>query len=270
MGNRFAGTIEPGAMPPLHKYLGNPVLSAIGRIFFNIPVRDFHCGLRAFRRESILKLNLRTTGMEFASEMVVKSSLARLRITEVPTTLSPDGRSRPPHLRSWRDGWRHLRFLLLYSPRWLFFYPGIVSLAVGVILAALLIPGPLPVFGHTLDVDTLTYAMGLILIGAHITVFAVSAKVFGTQEGFLPPNPKFERLFKYITLETGLLFGLALLLAGAAILGYAIYLWHAAGFGNLSPQHMLRLTLPSATCFMLGVEAIFGSFFLSLLGLNRK
>ena len=145
MGNRFAGSIEPGAMPPLHRYLGNPVLSAAGRIFFRIPVRDFHCGLRAFRRDRILALNLRTTGMEFASEMVVKSSLAGLRMTEVPTTLSPDGRSRPPHLRSWRDGWRHLRFLLLYSPRWLFFYPGVAALAVGLVLSPLLLPGPLPI-----------------------------------------------------------------------------------------------------------------------------
>jgi glycosyltransferase involved in cell wall biosynthesis len=271
MGNRFAGTIEPGAMPPLHKYVGNPVLSAIGRIFFHIPVRDFHCGLRAFRRDSILGLNLRTTGMEFASEMVVKSSLAGLRMTEVPTTLSPDGRSRPPHLRSWRDGWRHLRFLLLYSPRWLFFYPGLITFAIGFVLSLLLLPGPLPIGnGHTLDVDALTYSLGLVLIGAHITVFAVSAKVFGTQEGFLPPNPNFERLFKFITLETGVLFGCFLLLVGAVIFGYAMYLWHAAGFGSMSPQRMLRLTLPSATCFMLGVEAIFASFFLSLLGLNRR
>ena len=270
MGNRFAGGIEPGAMPPLHKYLGNPVLSTIGRVFFSIPVRDFHCGLRAFRRDSILSLNLRTTGMEFASEMVVKSSLAGLKLTEVPTTLSPDGRSRPPHLRSWRDGWRHLRFLLLYSPRWLFFYPGIAMFAIGFVLSLLLLPGPLPVAGHTLDVDTLTYALGLVLIGAHVTMFAVSAKVFGTQEGFLPPNPAFERLFKYVTLETGVLFGCFLLLVGAVILGYAMFLWHAAGFGNLSPTRMLRLTLPSATCFMLGVEVIFGSFFLSLLGLNRR
>jgi glycosyltransferase involved in cell wall biosynthesis len=270
MGNRFAGAIEPGAMPPLHKYLGNPVLSTIGRVFFRIPVRDFHCGLRAFRRDAILRLNLRTTGMEFASEMVVKASLAGLRMTEVPTTLSPDGRTRPPHLRSWRDGWRHLRFLLLYSPRWLFFYPGIASLAIGLLASALLLPGPLTLGRFTFDVDTLTYALGLLLIGAHITVFAVSAKVFGTQEGFLPKNPAFERLFKFITLETGLLFGCALLLLGAGILVYAVFLWHAAGFGDLSPTRTLRLTLPSAACFMLGVEAIFASFFLSLLGLNRR
>jgi len=226
MGNRFAGSIERGAMPPLHKYIGNPILSTIGRVFFSIPVRDFHCGLRAFRRDSILGLNLRTTGMEFASEMVVKSSLAGLRMTEVPTTLSPDGRSRPPHLRSWRDGWRHLRFLLLYSPRWLFFYPGLAALLVGLVLSAALLPGPLVIGAYTFDVDTLTYALGLVLIGAHITVFAVSAKVFGTQEGFLPVNPRFERLFKFITLETGLLFGCLLLLIGAGMLGYAVFLWH--------------------------------------------
>jgi glycosyltransferase involved in cell wall biosynthesis len=271
MGNRFAGSIEPGAMPPLHRYLGNPVLSTIGRVFFRIPVRDFHCGLRAFDRERILALNLRTTGMEFASEMVVKASLAGYRLAEVPTTLSPDGRNRPPHLRSWRDGWRHLRFLLLYSPRWLFFYPGLAMFAIGVVLSMLLLPGPLAIpGGHTLDVDTLTYALGLVLIGAHITMFAVSAKVFGTQEGFLPPNPRFERLFQVITLETGVLFGSILLLVGAGLLGYAISLWHAHGFGPLSPTLMLRLTLPSATCFMLGVEIVFGSFFLSLLGLNRR
>ena len=270
MGNRFAGSIEHGAMPPLHKYIGNPILSAAGRIFFSIPVRDFHCGLRAFRRDAILALNLRTTGMEFASEMVVKSRLAGLRMTEVPTTLSPDGRSRPPHLRSWRDGWRHLRFLLLYSPRWLFFYPGLAAFVVGAVLSAALLPGPLRVGAYNFDVDTLTYALGLVLIGAHITVFAVSAKVFGTQEGFLQPNPRFERLFKVITLETGVLAGCLLFLVGAGILGYAIYLWHAAGFGALSPTRMLRLTLPSATLLLLGVEVIFSSFFLSLLGLNRR
>ena len=274
MGNRFLGSIEPGAMPPLHRYLGNPVLSAAGRIFFRIPVGDFHCGLRAFRRDSILGLKLRTTGMEFASEMVVKSSLAGLRITQVPTTLSPDGRSRPPHLRSWRDGWRHLRFLLLYSPRWLFFYPGLAALAAGLLLSAALLPGPLPIHfagaTHTLDVDTLTYALGLVLIGAHIIVFAVSARVFGTQEGFLPRNAAYDRVFQYITLETGLVVGCLLLAAGAGILGYAFHLWHATGFGDLSATRMLRLTLPSAACFMLGVEVIFASFFLSLLGINRR
>src|SRR6202042_2802529 len=155
MGNRFSGEIKPGAMPPLHRYLGNPVLSYIGRLFFNIPARDFHCGIRAFRRDAMLDLNLRTTGMEFASEMVVKSSLANLRLSEVPTTLSPDGRSRPPHLRTWRDGWRHLRFLLLFSPRWLFLIPGATLLAVGMVLSVAVLPGPLVLGGITLDVNTL-------------------------------------------------------------------------------------------------------------------
>ena len=270
MGNRFSGEIKPGAMPPLHKYLGNPVLSSIGRLFFRIPVRDFHCGIRAMRRDAVLGLNLRTTGMEFASEMVVKSSLANLRLAEVPATLSPDGRSRAPHLRTWRDGWRHLRFLLLFSPRWLFYYPGIFTFFAGVFLSIWLLPGPQTIGRWTFDVDTLTYSLGLVLIGAHITVFAVSARVFGTQEGFLPRNPKFERIFDYINLEVGLLFGFTLLLIGLGILAYALHIWHSAGFGDLSPQRMLRLTLPSATCFMLGVEAIFGSFFLSLLGMNRR
>ena len=270
MGNRFSGEIKPGAMPPLHKYLGNPVLSYIGRLFFRIPARDFHCGIRAFRRDAMLNLNLRTTGMEFASEMVVKSSLAGLRLAEVPATLAPDGRSRPPHLRTWRDGWRHLRFLLLYSPRWLFFYPGIFTFFFGLAISLWLLPGPQTIGRWTFDVDTLTYSLGLVLIGAHISVFAVSARVFGTQEGFLPPNPKFERIFKYINLEVGLIFGCTLLLIGIGILIYAIHIWHGVDFGDLSPQRMLRLTLPSATCVMLGVEAIFGSFFLSLLGMNRR
>ena len=270
MGNRFSGEIKPGAMPPLHRYLGNPVLSFIGRLFFGIPVRDFHCGIRAMRRSAILGLDLHTTGMEFASEMVVKSSLGGLRLTEVPTTLSPDGRTRAPHLRTWRDGWRHLRFLLLFSPRWLFLIPGIITFFVGLIISLALLPGPLTLGRWTFDVDTLTYSLGLVLIGAHITVFAVSAKVFGTQEGFLPPNPRWERIYKYINLEVGLLLGCFLILVGAGILGYAIHIWHQADFGQLSPTRMLRLTLPSATCFMLGVEALFGSFFLSLLGMNRR
>lgn len=270
MGNRFKGGIKPGAMPPLHRYLGNPVLSFIGRLFFAIPVSDVHCGIRAVRRDAILGLNLQTTGMEYASEMVVRASLAGLKIAEVPTTLSPDRRTRAPHLRTWRDGWRHLRFLLLYSPRWLFLYPGIALFAVGLVLSLWLIRGPQTVGQWTFDVDTLTYALFLVIIGAHISVFAVSARVFGGMEGFLPTSKSYERALEYITLETGLLLGCSLLLIGVGLFGYAIHLWHATGFGNLSPQRMLRLTLPSATCLMLGVEAIFGSFFLSLLGMKRR
>jgi glycosyltransferase involved in cell wall biosynthesis len=270
MGNRFRGEIKPGAMPFLHRYLGNPVLSYVGRLFFGIPVGDFHCGIRAFRKDAVLNLKLRTTGMEFASEMVVKASLMGLKISEVPTTLSPDGRSRAPHLRTWRDGWRHLRFLLLYSPRWLFLYPGLAATLAGFLLAVWLLPAQRAIGKIYFDVDTLAYAIGLMLVGVHITVFAVSAKVFGTREGFLPPDPKFERLFDYLTLESGLVIGAALLLVGFGTMVYSVVLWGQAGFGHLTPTHMLRITLPAAASLMLGAEAIFSSFFLSLLGMGYR
>lgn len=270
IGNRFRGEIKPGAMPPLHRYLGNPVLSALGRIFFGIPVGDFHCGIRAFRRNEIMTLGLKTTGMEFASEMVVKASLMGLKISEVPTTLHPDGRTRAPHLRTWRDGWRHLRFLLLYSPRWLFLYPGLAATIVGFLISLWLLPSQRSIGRLYFDVDTLTYAIGLMLIGVHICVFAVSAKVFGTREGLLPPNPQFERLFQYLKLETGLLVGLVLLLVGFATMLYSFEVWRHAQFGTLAASRMLRLTLPAAALLMLGFEVIFASFFLSLLGMERR
>jgi glycosyltransferase involved in cell wall biosynthesis len=270
MGNRFKGGIINGAMPPLHRYLGNPVLSFIGRLFFNVPIGDFHCGIRAFRADAMRKLNLRTTGMEFASEMVVKSSLQKLRIGEVPTTLQPDGRSRAPHLRTWRDGWRHLRFLLMYSPRWLFFYPGIILSVIGLVLSAWLVGGERHLGNVHFDVDTLAYALGILLIGVQITVFAISAKVFGTREGFLPENPKFEKVLSTITLEAGLFMGVMLLIVGLGLGLYAVAQWYAAGFGALTATRMLRLTLPSAAALMLGVEAIFASFFLGLLQIHRR
>jgi glycosyltransferase involved in cell wall biosynthesis len=270
VGNRFQGGIKPGAMPLLHRYLGNPVLSYLGRLLFRIPVGDFHCGIRAFRKDAFLRMNLRTTGMEFASEMIVKSSLLGQKITEVPTTLSPDGRSRAPHLRTWRDGWRHLRFLLLYSPRWLFLYPGLAATLVGFLVTIWLLPAKRAIGSVHFDVDTLTCAIGLMLIGVHISVFAVSAKVFGMREGFLPDDPKFQRLFLYFQLESGLLLGIFFLLAGFIAMAYAVVVWRQASFGNLSPTHMLRLVLPAAASLMLGVEIVFSSFFLSLLGMRNR
>jgi hypothetical protein len=254
----------------MHRYVGNPILSFLGRLFFRVPIGDFHCGIRAFRRDSILTLNLRTTGMEFASEMVVKAALKGLRISEVPTTLQPAGRTHPPHLRTWRDGWRHLRFLLLFSPRWLFFYPGVVFTVVGLIFTLWLLPTQRHLGRFSFDVDSLTYAIGLLLIGVHITVFAVSAKVFGTREGLLPPNPRLERMLNEISLENGLLFGVALLVVGLGLGLYALAEWHAAGFGQLTATRMLRFTLPSAAALMLGVETIFASFFLGLLQIHRR
>jgi glycosyltransferase involved in cell wall biosynthesis len=270
MGNRFAGGIEPGAMPALHRYLGNPVLTAIGRILFRSPVKDFHCGLRGFRREAILDLDLRTTGMEFASEMVVKATLNKLNIVEVPTTLSPDGRSRAPHLRTWRDGWRHLRFLLLYSPRWLFLYPGMVLFLVGLVLGGVLLAGPIQVGEHALDVSALVYAMAAVLIGFQAILFAAFSRAFVANEGLMPPSPGMQKAFKVLNLERGLIIGLLLLIVGVALAIYGFIHWGSSDFGALDARDAIRLAVPAATLSVLGVETIMGSFFLSVLGLSRR
>jgi len=270
MGNRFHGGIQLGAMPALHRYLGNPVLSFLGRLFFHAPVGDFHCGMRAFRKAAIQDLHLNTTGMEFASEMVVRASLHKLTIAEVPTTLSPDGRSRPPHLRTWRDGWRHLRFLLLYSPRWLFLYPGLLLMLLGSVITAWLIPGEQTVGRIHFDVDTLAYALGCILIGFQVCIFAISAKVFGMSQGLLPRNTVFERWFERASLEAGLVSGALFFCLGVGTGAYGLAAWHTAGFGNLSATHALRITLPSVTAVMLGIEIMFSSFFLSILRLKGR
>jgi hypothetical protein len=270
MGNRFRGGIESGAMPKLHRYLGNPVLTSIGRLFFKSGAGDFHCGLRAFDREAILGLDLRTTGMEFASEMVVKATLHKLSIAEVPTRLSRDGRSRPPHLRSWRDGWRHLRFLMLYSPRWLFLFPGIFLLLIGGTLMAWLIVGPHVIGGVMLDVHTLVYAALATALGYQSIIFALFTKVFAISESLLPADPRLTRLFDYVTLESGLVTGLLMIAAGVAISIYAVVSWRAHFFGALNPSQTLRLVIPAALLIQLGVQTALSSFFLSVLGLRRR
>ena len=269
MGNRFKGGIAPNAMPPLHKYLGNPMLTGIGRLFFRSPCGDFHCGLRGFSKAAIQRLDLRTTGMEFASETVVKASLHGLRITEVPTTLSVDGRNRPPHLRSWRDGWRHLRFLLLYSPRWLFLYPGLLLMLVGAVVSGWLLVGPRVVDGITLDVHTFLYAAMAIVIGYQTVIFAIFTKVFAITEGLLPEDPRLKTLFNYIRLETGIVAGALLLVAGIGISIYALSFWGAHSFGSLDPSRTLRLVIPAVTLIALGLQTVLSSFFLSILGLER-
>jgi glycosyltransferase involved in cell wall biosynthesis len=269
MGNRFRGGIARGAMPPLHRYLGNPVLTAIGRFLFPSPCEDFHCGIRAFRFDSFRRMDIRSTGMEFASEMVVKASLLRMNVAEIPTTLSPDGRSRPPHLRSWRDGWRHLRFLLMYSPRWLFLYPGVALMLLGVAGCAWLLPGPRVIDGIGLDVHTLLYAFVAVLLGFQLIAFAVFTKVFAISEGLLPEDPRLNRVFRYITLETGLVTGAILVIAGIAGSIFAVSGWAVSSFGALDPSHMLRIVMPSVFALTLGVQIIFSSFFLSILGMRR-
>jgi glycosyltransferase involved in cell wall biosynthesis len=270
MGNRFAGGIEPGAMPALHRYLGNPALTAIGRFLFRSPVKDFHCGLRGFRREAILELDLRTTGMEFASEMVVKATLNKLNIVEVPTTLSPDGRSRAPHLRRWHDGWRHLRFLLLYSPRWLFLYPGVVLFLVGLVLGGVLLAGPIQIGEHALDVSALVYAMAAVLIGFQAILFAAFSRAFVANEGLMPPSPGMQRAFKVLNLERGLIIGLLLLIVGVGLAIYGFIIWGSSDFGALDARDAIRLAVPAATLSVLGFETVMGSFFLSVLGLSRR
>jgi len=270
MGNRFHGGIARDAMPPLHRYLGNPVLSGIGKLFFGSSCGDFHCGIRAFHKESYLKMDIRSTGMEFASEMVVKASLFRMNVSEVPTTLSPDGRSRPPHLRTWRDGWRHLRFLLMYSPRWALLYPGIFLILAGLTGCVLLLPGPRMIYGIGFDVHTLLYAFISILLGFQLVSFAMFTKVFAISEGLLPEDPRLNRTFRWITLEKGLLVGSILVVLGLGGSVWAVSHWARASFGALSPEQTLPIVMPAVFSLTLGAQIIFSSFFLSILNLRRR
>jgi len=270
VGNRFAGGIKPGAMVWSHRWIGNPVLTFISRVFFQTPVGDMHCGLRGFRKDAYERLRLQATGMEFASEMVIKASLQRMRITEVPVTLSPDGRSRPPHLRTWRDGWRHLRFMLLFSPRWLFLYPGLVLLVVGVGLSLALLPGPLRVGGARLDIHTMLVAGFLALLGYQLVLFAVFTKFFAIRVGFHPPHPALQRLFRYITLEVGLAAGALLALIGVVVLVIAVASWSRTGFGSLNPDVTMREVIPAVVLTALGTQTVFASFFVSILGIESE
>jgi hypothetical protein len=269
MGNRFKGGIAPGAMPPLHRYLGNPVLSFIGRLFFRSRIGDFHCGLRGFRRDSAIALNLQATGMEFASEMVVKATLAKQKITEVPTTLAKDGRSRKPHLRSFRDGWRHLRFLLLFSPRWLFFIPGLVLLVLGLGFGAAVATGPLNIGGVNFDVDTLVACGAAVDIGFQAVLFWLFTQVYAGSEGFLPTEPKVQTLLGKLSLERGLLAGVTVGVAGLVGLIFSLTYWQGHAFGHLNYEHALRLMVPSVTALVLSCQIILGTFFLSILGIKQ-
>jgi glycosyltransferase involved in cell wall biosynthesis len=270
MGNRFRGGIRPDAMPFLHRYVGNPFLSWLGRLFFGCPVGDFQCGLRGFRKDAIDKLELQTTGMEFSTEMVVKATLFDLRIAEIPTVLSPDGRDRPPHLRTWRDGWRYLRFLLLYSPRWLFLYPGIALFLFGIAVSLWLLPQPRTVGAATFDYHTLLFGAMSILIGFQSINFAVFTKFFAVTEHLLPEDPRLNKAFRYVTLETGLILGLLLILAGAGTWVFGLSYWRSHHFGALDPDKTLRIVIPGFVALTLGVQIVLSSFFVSVLGMGRR
>ncbi len=272
MGNRFAGGIKPGAMPWLHRYLGNPVLTMLGRWFFRSSCGDFHCGLRGFDRSAILRLDLQASGMEFASEMVVKATVHGLRVTEVPVTLWPDGRSHAPHLRTWRDGWRHLRFLLLFSPRSLFFYPGAVIALLGLLGMAWLLPDARTVAGVRLDIHTLLYAALAVLVGVQSMLFWLFAKIYGAREGIVPPDtrPFFRAIIRAARLEWMLIAAGILMLTGLFLATLAMGIWSQLGFGALSPDRTMRLVIPSATAVALAFNLAYSGFFISILQIRSR
>ncbi|MEJ0088396.1 MAG: glycosyltransferase family 2 protein [Limisphaerales bacterium] len=263
------GTIMPGAMPWKNRWIGNPVLTTIGRVFFKCPAHDFHSGLRGFTKTAYYQMELQTTGMEFASEMAIKGTLKKLKISEVPITLHKDGRSRPPHLKPWRDGWRHLRFMLIFSPRWLFLVPGLLLSTLGFIFAAALSFQDIKIGSVLLNVGTLVVACMTVIVGFQLVAFAFFTKVFAIAEGLLPDDPKLSRVFKTFTLEKGLVFGLLVLLGGIGLLARAVWIWQQKDFGMLpSTEENLRRLIPAATLVVLGIQAIFSSFFMSALGLK--
>jgi len=269
MGNRFKGGIEKDAMPFLHKYLGNPVLSFIGRLFFKININDFHCGLRGFSKVAYNKMDLKTSGMEFASEMVVKSKLNNLSITEVPTKLHKDGRTRAPHLKTWSDGWRHLRFLMLYAPNWLFLYPGILLALVGLVMSIVLVINPLEFSRFTLDVHTLLYSSAFLLVGFQFIIFYGLTKIFAVENELLPKSNRYNKLFRFINLEKGLIFGFVLLIIGLILSYKGLASWQATQFGVLDTSTTLRIIIPAITALQLGIQTILFSFFFSVLGLKK-
>ena len=271
MGNRFQGGIEPGAMPFLHYYLGNPVLSFIGRHFFKIPIGDFHCGLRGFRKDAIEALDLQTTGMEFASEMIVKSGLKQLNMREVPTTLRPDGRSRAPHLRTWRDGWRHLKFLLIYSPKWLYFIPGAVLTAIGMLLSTILLFGPTHIgTSVVLDLNSFLASCLMSVIGVQIITLGALARYYASVKGMLPPGRRSDlvvRLCKtdYLMLAAGVMVAVGLTMFGASVSA-----WTSVNFGDLVSPYIPRLVVAGLSLMAIGVQLAFASFFFSVLDIPTR
>ena len=264
------GKIMPGAMPWLHRWIGNPILTFIGRLLYSSKISDFHCGLRAFKKDAYEKMGLVATGMEFATEMVVKASLKNMQITEIPITLSKDGRLRAPHLRSWRDGWRHLRFMLMYSPLWLFLVPGTVLFLIGLISFIILALGPV-YFGEVgFGINTLLVSAMAILLGFQLILFALFTKVFATTQKLLPEDRGLSRLTSIVTLEIGIIVGIIVFLFGLGFLITATLYWRQTHFGVLSPVDSMRISIPGVTMIVLGMQIIFSSFFVSILGLKHK
>jgi glycosyltransferase involved in cell wall biosynthesis len=270
MGNRFQGGIRPGAMPWKNRYIGNPILSTIGKVLFRTSVRDFHCGIRGFSKSAFLRMELRTTGMEFASEMVIKAELMGLKMTEVPVILSPDGRSRPPHLLPYRDGWRHLRFMLLFSPNWLFLYPGLALMLFGLIVGGLLLGQPIQLNRIRLGLDTLIYCGAIVVAGFQAILFALLSRSYAIQEGLRPRTARDRACERFITLENGLAAGAGILLAGLLSTLYALWQWKQHAFGDLDTERIARIVIPSSVAISLGMEIVLFSFLLSTFSLNVR
>ena len=265
MGNRFKGGIAKGAMPFLHRYIGNPVLSALGRLLYHSRIGDFHCGLRGYNKQRMQALHLKTSGMEYASEMVVRAEMNHYRITEVPTTLSPDGRSRTPHLRTFSDGWRHLRFLLIYSPKWLFLYPGLFLLILGTLGMCVLSAGELRLFGVRLGIHTLLFMAGCVIIGTQILLFKLLTDVYAERNDYIRLTERQKRLIRKISVERCLAAGGLLIGIGLILLIIAVRRWASVGYGDLIPEAMMRLTIPSWTLLILGFQVIGNGFFMGVL-----
>lgn len=265
MGNRFKGGVLPGAMPPLHRYIGNPVLSFIGRVFFRTGIGDFHCGLRGFSKIAYQQMNPKSGGMEFASEIVIKASLLGMRVTEVPTILHPDGRNRKPHLRSWHDGWRHLKLLLMYCPRWLFLYPGFLLLITSIIASLLLIPGAQVLGKIQFDIHTLFYMGIWSTTGIILLLFYFFSRIYADRLGYYPLRNIHRRTIRFFTIERSLIIGGLLLACGIGGTIYAFYQWQQVHFGNLNPEYIFRIILPSGFAIINGILIILGNFFIRIL-----
>lgn len=269
MGNRFKGGIEKNAMPFLHRYLGTPVISFLGRLLYHNKIGDFNCGMRGYNRERIEALELQSTGMEYASEMIIQASLHEYRIAEVPTTLSVDGRSREPYLSTWSDGWRHLKVLLLHSPDWLFLYPGCVLGSVGLILMLLLLLGPLQISKISLDINTMLFASAFMVIGVNMILFSVYTKIYATKTFYIPMTKSIER-FSHFTVDKGIGLGVLCIIAGIASSIAALSIWGRTSFGDLDPQFVMHITIPAVTLCTIGTELIFGGFFIGILNIRHK
>ena len=270
MGNRFKGGIEKGAMPWSHRYIGTPVISFIGRLFYHSKIGDFNCGMRGYNTQSILNLELKCTGMEYASEMIVQANLNNLKIVEIPTTLKKDGRSRPPHLKSFSDGWRHLKFLLLYSPKWLFLIPGLILVIVGLLGSIAFMFNNIRLGSIVLGVHSRLYLGGMVVIGLQMIFFSLFAKVYAINSGMHPKKDKISKFLSKITLEKVLILGLLIAFIGAGLTIYAVVLWQKRNWGNLNPVDIMPITIPAIYMIIIGVQIIFTSFMIGILNIEYK